>query len=235
MRARTPIPVLGLLLCLGLPGCFVQGEPDRAAVSLHLGLGGVAKGGPVDPTAPVDLDLRPCFVGVRVSAVDLAAPVTAAWACDPGEAPGGEVDLALEVPSGAARELRVVAFLAEPEGLVTLSGFATHDLAPGAADLTVTPEEVPTGAVDGFVTGAAEGVTAARLVDLETGVVLPALPVTASGGGYHFSFDRLPRGRFFGLVLELDGGGTLEIPDCPVYATEGTVRVLAVDAQAGSC
>ena len=223
------------IFALWSPACFVDGQPDRSVVSLSLGLGGVTKGGPVAPDDVVDLGERPCFVHARISAVDLPHPVSAAWACDVGEDVGGEVGLDLEVQSGAARDLRVVVFLAEPEGLVTLSSFSTHDLAAGPVDLSVEVTEVPVGTVDGFITGADRDVLSARLVDLETGVLLPPLPATASGGGFHFTTSRLPRGRFFGLSLELAGGTLLEIPDCPVYATEGTVRVLQVDAASGSC
>lgn len=237
---RSVVTTLALLasgasFALGTAACFVEGQADPSVVTLTLGLGGVTKGGPVAPDDRVDLGERPCYVGARITAVDLPQPVAEAWACDAGEEPGGEVSLDLEVQSGHDRELRVVVFLAEPEGLVTLSSYSTHDLLAGPMDLTVEVTEVPVGALDGFVTGTEHDVVSARLEDLETGVLLPPLPATASGGGFHFSTTRLPRGRFFGLSLELTGGTLLEIPDCPVYATEGTVRVLEVDASSGSC
>lgn len=242
-RARSRLSCVALRACaagglsfaLVASACFVDGQPDRAAVSVSLGLGGVTKGGPVDSDADIRLDVRPCYVGARVTAMDLASPVVAAWACDPGEAPGGEVELDLEVASGLGRELRVVVFLAEPEGLVTLTSFTTLDLAPGSVDVDVALVEAPVGEVDGYVTGADRDVVAAYFVDLETGVELPAVPATASGAGFHFTTDRLPRGRFFGLRLEFVGGEILEISDCPVYAAEGSVRVLHVDAASGSC
>ncbi|MDY0001173.1 MAG: hypothetical protein RBU30_07765, partial [Polyangia bacterium] len=223
------------LISFPFAACFVEGRGELSLVTVSLGLGGVTKGKAIDPDETVDLAEHPCFVGARISATDLPHPVRAAWACEAGEEPGGEVGLDIEVQSGSARELRVVVFLAEPEGLVTLASYSTHDLAAGAVDLSVEVTEVPTGSVDGFVTGADRDVLSARLMDLETGVLLPPLPTTASGGGFHFTTSRLPRGRFFGLYLELAGGTLLEIPDCPVYATEGTVRVLQVDASSGSC
>ncbi len=215
--------------------CFVDGTADPVAARITLALGGVTKGGLVAPDETIDLDERPCYVAATVSAEDLAAPVRAAWACDPGDTPGGTAELSLEVPAGDERELQVVVFLMEPEGLVTLTDFRREDWSSGVVDLDITPTEAATGQVDGFITGTDRDVVAVRLVDNETGVRLPPVATTASGGGFHFTADRVPRGRFFRLELELTDGETHEVTDCAVWATEGSVTVVDVDVAADRC
>lgn len=232
MRLIAPL-VLGLTLTQ--MACFVQGEPDRAVVSIRLGVGGDPKGKAVAPDEPIDLALRPCFVGVEVDAADLPAPVSAAWACDPGETPALEAELELTVYAGASREIRAVAFLNEDGWITTFAAYDATDLAPGLVTLDLTLDELEVGTVDGFITGAPADVVQAILTDLDSGVRMPPVETTASGSGFHFEVPWLPRGRFFGLTLILVGGDVLEMLDCPVYVTPGSVRVLNVDAADGSC
>lgn len=227
--------LLLLLLATLLPACFVQGTDEPATARITVALGGVAKGGPVDPESLVDLDQRPCYLGAAVTAEDLAAPLTTAWACDPGESTPGTVDLDLEVPAGGERELRVVAFLMEADGLVTLTAFVRDDWPSGVVDLDVPLTESPRGRVDGSITGSDQDVVSVRLVDVETGVRLPAVPATASGGAFHFTADRVPQGRFFTLSVELADTTEKEVRDCTIWATEGTVRVVNVSLSSESC
>ncbi|MFH2006962.1 MAG: hypothetical protein ABI333_10295 [bacterium] len=224
--------VLLLLLC---SGCFVRGVDESDVVSVRLALGGTAKGGAVPPGETVRLGTQPCYVGVQISAPDLASPVSAAWACDPGETADFIEDLELEVTAGEDRELRAVAFLNEDGRLVTFIGYQVTTLDPGAHTLELTLEEQAVGAIDGFASGTDSDIDQVILTDLATGVELPPLPATATGGGFHFAADWVPRGRFFGLTLVLTDGDTVKIPDCPVYVTEGSVRVLDVDGADGSC
>jgi len=228
-------PGLALGLALTLMACFVRGEPEQAVVSIRLGVGGDPKGKVVAPDETIDLSERPCFVGVEVDAADLPAPVSTAWACDPGETPTLEANLELTVNAGASREIRSVAFLNEDGWITTFAAYDATDLAPGLVTLDLTLDELEVGAVDGFVTGASSDVVQAILTDLESGVRMPPVQATASGGGFHFEVPWLPRGRFFGLTLILVGGEALEMVDCPVYVTPGSVRVLDVDAADGSC
>ena len=240
MRRPTPSAVvvpLGLVLwaVLQAPGCFVKGVDEDTVISVSLAVGDESKGREVLPSEIIDLDERPCYVGVQVDADDLVEPVRTAWACDPGEDPGAQVDLSLTVTPGDDRTISVVVFLNE-SGLVTgFAGYSTQSLASGPVDLSLDVEELPAGSIDGFITGASGDVSRVILTDLETGVRLPSLETTASGGGFHFGTDRVPQGRFFSLTIVLAGGQEIEIIDCAVYATAGTVRVLTVDADASSC
>jgi len=216
-------------------GCFVQGEPERAVVSIRLGVGGDPKGRRVMAGDTVDLSEQPCYVGVEVDADDLPASVGSAWACDPGEAPTLSTELELTVNAGTDRQLRAVAFLNEDGWITTFAAYDATDLAPGLVTWELTLQELEVGTVDGMVTGAPADVAQVRLTDLDSGVRLPPVEATALGEGFHFEVHWLPRGRFFGLTLIFVGGEELEVLDCPVYVTPGSVRVLSVDANAGSC
>ncbi len=236
MRRTVLALLLGGLMVAGLDsGCFVQGEPERAVVSIQLGVGGVPKGRRVEADETVDLSEQPCYVGVEVDADDLPASVTSAWACEPGEIPELSAELELTVNAGSNRQLRAVAFLNEDGWITTFAAYDTTDLAPGLVTWALTLQELEVGTVDGFVTGATTDVVQVRLTDLDSGVRLPPVDATASGEGFHFEVSWLPRGRFFGLTLILSSGETLEMLDCPVYVTPGSVRVLDVDAAGGSC
>ena len=83
--------------------------------------------------------------------------------------------------------------------------------------------------------GAPSDVVQVILTDLDSGVRMPPVEATALGGGFHFDVPWIPRGRFFGLTLILVGGESLEMLDCPIYVTPGSVRVLDVDAANGQC
>ncbi len=216
-------------------GCFVDGTSDPARARITVDLGGVTKGGPVSQDDTVDLAERACYVAASVTAEDLSEPLRTAWACDPGESPGGTVELELDVPAGGERELRVVAFLVEDEGLVTLTAFQREDWPSGVVDVDLDLTEANPGSVDGFITGSDQDITEVRLVDIDTGVLLPPGPVTASGGGFHFTLDRVPQGRFFRLQVHLSGGETREVTDCAIWATAGSVRVVNVDLAADHC
>jgi len=238
-RARAswtyPAFLVGTALAFGLGACLVQGEPDSTVARITLALGGVAKGGSVAPADAVDLAERPCYVAASVTAPDLPAPATSAWACDPGEQPGGTAELVLELPAGADRSLRIVAFLVEQDGLHTFAATSRHDWPSGEVELDVDATEVATGDVDAFVTGAERDVISARLVDLDSGVLLPSVPAIPLEGGFHFTISRVPQGRFFGLELELAGGARHEVLDCAVWATPGSVRVVSVDVAEDRC
>lgn len=235
--------VIALLLAMVIvaPGCFVQGEPDQTVISIQLGVGGVPKGRAVESDEVIDLAAQPCYVGVDVNAADMAEPVRAAWACDPGEAlPLTEdnapyADLELTVIAGEAREIRMVAFLNEDGWITSFAGYDTKDLAPGLVELELELSELEVGTLDGLITGAPSDVVQIRLTDLDSGVRLPRVEATPSGDGFHFEVPWLPRGRFFGLTLILVGDEELAVPDCPVYVTGGSVRVLDVDAANGTC
>jgi hypothetical protein len=216
-------------------GCFVQGQPDRAVVSVRLAVGGASKGKVVTAGEDIDLAERPCYVGVEVDAADLPEPVAAAWACDPGETPGLTAELELTVNAGAQREVSAVAFLHEDGWITTFAGYDATDLAPGLVTVDLPLQELEVGVIDGFVWDAPADVVQVILTDLDSGVRMPPVDATASGGGFHFDVPWLPRGRFFGLTLILVGGAPLPMLDCPVYVTPGSVRVLDVDAANGSC
>ncbi len=230
-RSTMILPVLFWLM----GGCFVQGEAERAVVSIRLGVDGDLKGKVVEPHETIDLADRPCFVGVEVNADDMPEPVSAAWACDPGDEPTLSAQLELTVNAGADREIRTVAFLNIDGWISTFAGYDATDLAPGLVELNLTLPELEVGEIDGFITGAPADVVQVILTDTESGVRMPPVDATASGAGFHFEVPWIPRGRFFGLTLILVGGEALEMLDCPVYVTPGSVRVLDVDAANGSC
>lgn len=234
-RLHPATLLAGAALTISLCACLVRGEPDPTVAQITLALGGVTKGGPVAATDAVDLDERPCYVAASVSAPDLAEPVMSAWACDRGEAPGGTAALTLELPAGSDRTLQVVAFVREEDGLHTFTALTHHDWPSGPVDVDVDATEVAVGDVDGFVTGAAHDVVSARLVDLDTGALLPSVPAIPSEGGFHFTISRVPAGRFFGLKLELAGGAPHEIVDCALWTTPGSVRVVNVDVAEDRC
>lgn len=233
MPANRLLAVLPAVLVLG--GCFVRSEPDRASLSVPVDLGGAPKGRAVEADELVRLGELPCYVGVQVTAMDLAETARTAWVCDPGETPGAEVELELSVDAGRAREITVIAYLVESDRLVTFLGKTEQDLESGPVDVDLDVNELPTGGLDGFISGAIEDVIEVWLTDLEAEVRLPPLQTTPQGGGFHFGMDDLPTGRFFGLSLLLQSGDEVEIYDCPIWATEGSVRVLDVDAANQSC
>ena len=228
--------LLPLALSLGLAGCFVEPESPFASVTFALELGeGSGVGSPVVPGAAVDLTERPCYVAVRISAPDLAVPASAAWACAPGSSPGARVDMELSVPAGAAREIEVVAFVAAGSELVTFVSYQQNDLDSGPVTLDVVCDEVPTGTLEATVSGAPSPIVRVVLTDLLTGARLLTLVPAWEEGAAHFNASGLPRGRFFGLEMELESGEVLEAPDCPVYVIGGSVRKIEVDAAAGGC
>ncbi len=227
-----------VLLCVLISlvgGCFVQGEAERSVVSIQLNVGDDPKGKIVEPGETIDLAHHACFVGVEVNADDMSEPVVAAWACDPGDEPALSAQLELTVTAGADREIRAVAFLNEDGWITTFAGYDATDLPPGLVELDLTLGELEVGTVDGLVTGAPADVVQVVLTDLDSGVRMPPVEATASGAGFHFEIPWIPRGRFFGLTLILVGGEPLEMLDCPIYVTPGSVRVLDVDATNGRC
>jgi hypothetical protein len=226
--------ILGALLWL-VSGCFVQGEEEHTVVSIRLGIDGDPKGRTVEPDETIDLADHRCFVGVEVNADDMPEPVVAAWACDPGEDAPLSAELELTVHAGASREIRAVAFVKEDGWITTFASYDATDLTPGLVELKLTLDELEVGSVDGLISGAPADVVQVILTDLDSGVRMPPVDATASGGGFHFDIPWIPRGRFFGLTLILVGGEPLEMLDCPIYVTPGSVRVLDVDATNGSC
>jgi hypothetical protein len=235
LRFVRLLGLLGLLLGGGCGGA--DGPPvTEVRAAFVLSAGGVAKGGSVTPADRVDLTERPCYVGLRVTAPDLLAPVTAAWACDPGEAPAGQVDLTLEVASGVDRVLTGVAFLMEGDRVLTFVGSpAPIDLTPGAADLALTVTEATTGAVDLALVGGPEDLAALQLMDLQTGVFFPASPVEPSDGGHRVTLPEVPQGRFFQPVLRRASGAAEAMEDCAIYAIPGATRQVTLTVLDGSC
>lgn len=230
--------LLGLLGSLPASGCVgLDGPPvTEVRAALVLSPGGVAKGGSVTPADRVDLGERPCFVGLRVTAPDLLEAVTAAWACDVGEAPAGQVDLILEVASGADRSVSGVAFLREDDRVVTFVGSPEPiDLTPGAADLALTVTEVATGAVDLALIDGPADLADLQIMDLQTGVFFPALPLEPADAGHRITLPEVPQGRFFQPVLRRASGAAEAMQDCAIYAIPGATRQVTLTVVDGSC
>ena len=159
------VAMVGLPLVLS--GCFVEGRSGEGTAHVQVdveivlpeGYGqhvSALRGVHKSNGGEVDLTETPFFVQAGLEADDIAETVSDRWAGDLLEA-GDTVDLVLEVPSGPARRLSVVAFVWDGSSVYTYKYFQTIEfLDPGSQTVQASPELASTWTLEGVLTNFTE-------------------------------------------------------------------------------